>query len=207
MSKKEQFLSKRQRYQPVILPQRFSEEEMARDWTLSKGDKKLITAYRKNYRLFVATQLCAVRLYGRFLKQVNDVSPKIINYLGQQLDLPPSIAIEVPERKATYTDHRHKILKYLGFKKFNSTAQNQLSTWLTKRAGEGILPQELFQKAEHYLLKERILIPGPSVIERLIIHVCAEVHESLFMEISRQLSPDICKSIDNLLVTSEEQKT
>jgi hypothetical protein len=29
----EQFLSKRQRYQPISLPQDFSDEELARDWT------------------------------------------------------------------------------------------------------------------------------------------------------------------------------
>ena len=28
----EQFLSKRQRYQPISLPQDFSDEELARDW-------------------------------------------------------------------------------------------------------------------------------------------------------------------------------
>ena len=31
----EQFLSKRQRYQPISFPQHVSEEEIARDWTLS----------------------------------------------------------------------------------------------------------------------------------------------------------------------------
>lgn len=58
----------------------------------------------KNLRLFVAIQLCSVRLYGRFLNQVHDLSLHIVDYLGQQLDLPPSLATDVPERKATYTD-------------------------------------------------------------------------------------------------------
>jgi hypothetical protein len=62
----EQFLSKRQRYQPISLPQNFSEEEMARDWTLSDSDRVEIGKYRKSSRLFVAMQLCAVRLYRRF---------------------------------------------------------------------------------------------------------------------------------------------
>ncbi len=38
MSAKEQFLSNQQRYQPLVLPQRFSDEEMVRDWTLTKHD-------------------------------------------------------------------------------------------------------------------------------------------------------------------------
>ena len=38
MTAKEQFLSNRQRYQPIALPQQFSDEEMVRDWTLSPSD-------------------------------------------------------------------------------------------------------------------------------------------------------------------------
>ena len=66
----EQFLSKRQRYQPVAVPQHVSEEDMARDWTLSDSDRAEIRKHRTSFRLFVAIQLCAVRLYGRFFTLV-----------------------------------------------------------------------------------------------------------------------------------------
>jgi len=59
MTANERFLSSRQRYQPVTLPQEFSDEEMARDWTLSDTDKKEVRKYRKSSRLFIAIQLCA----------------------------------------------------------------------------------------------------------------------------------------------------
>lgn len=81
----EKFLSNRQRYQLISLPQHFSDEEMAKDWTLSKQDKEEINKYRKNYRLFISIQICSIRLYGRFLKQVNELSPRIVSYLGRQL--------------------------------------------------------------------------------------------------------------------------
>ena len=106
MTPKEQFLSKRQRYQPISLPQNFSDEEMARDWTLLEGDQQEIERYRKSFRLYIAIQICAVRLYGRFLNPVHDVSPHIVGYLGKQLALPPSLTVEVPEREATYLEHR-----------------------------------------------------------------------------------------------------
>ena len=81
MTAKEHFLSKRQRYQPISLPQHFSDEEMARDWTLSVRDRAEVETYRKSFRLFGAIQLCSVRLYGRFLNQVHDLSPHIISIL------------------------------------------------------------------------------------------------------------------------------
>ncbi len=74
MTANEKFLSQRQRYQPVTLPQDFSDEEMARDWTLSEADKKEVNSYRTNFRLFIAIQLCAVRLYGLFQIRCEDIS-------------------------------------------------------------------------------------------------------------------------------------
>ena len=148
-----------------------------------------IAKYRHSFRLFIAIQLCAVRLYGRFLNHVHDLSPHIINYLGQQLDLPPSLAVEVPERKATYTDHRHNIMTYLGFQKFDDQAQAQLEAWIEHEARRGMLPDALFQQVENHLLDKRVLLPGPSVLERLIIHVCSHVHVELFETVFQSLIP------------------
>ena len=46
MTVNEKFLTQRQRYQPVTLPQDFSDEEMARDWTLSEAEKMEVNRYR-----------------------------------------------------------------------------------------------------------------------------------------------------------------
>jgi hypothetical protein len=52
MTADKKFLTQRQRYQPVTLPQDFSDEEMARDWTLSEADKREANRYRTNFRAF-----------------------------------------------------------------------------------------------------------------------------------------------------------
>jgi len=102
MTPHEQFLSRRQRYQPIALPPDLSEEDLARDWTLSDDDRAEIGKYRKSFRLSLAIQLCAVRVYGRFFTPIHGISPRIANYLGHQLALPPSLRVQVPEREATY---------------------------------------------------------------------------------------------------------
>lgn len=206
MITKEQFLSKRQRYHPISLPPALSDEEMARDWTLSEEDRPEIGKYRKNYRLYVAIQICAVRLYGRFLTPIRDLSPRIINYLGGQLDLPPSLTVEVPEREATYLEHRQNVLKHLGFQRFDEGAQEQLETGLEPQAQQGVLPDELFQQAERHLLDQRILLPGPSVLERLIIHLCSQVHIQLFEAVFQRLSPELRQAMDRLLTVSEGEQ-
>ena len=49
MTANEKFLTQRQRYQPAAFPQDFSDEEMARDWTLSEADKKEVNRWRQHY--------------------------------------------------------------------------------------------------------------------------------------------------------------
>lgn len=203
MSTQEQFLSQRQRYQPISLPHSFSDEQMVKDWTLSENDREAISKYRKMFRLHLAIQICAVRLYGRFLNQINDLSPQIVNYLAQQLDLPPSLDVQIPEREATYLAHRQNVLKHLGFNRFDEADQEQLENWLEQKARLGLLPDDLFQQAEYHLLAQRILLPGPSVLERLIIHICATVHQELFEALSQELSLELRGSIDQLLKVSE----
>lgn len=202
MATNEKFLTQRQRCQPVTLPRDFSDEEMARDWTISETDKKEINRYRTNFRLFIAIQLCAIRLYGRFLVEVNDLSPRILSYLNSQLDLPPSLTINTPNRDATFSEQRKNILSYLGFSKYDDKARSRLQAWLAKQAEQGFLPDELFLRAERYLLSTKVILPGPSIMERLIISVCADVHERLFKSLYEQLSPGIKTAIDDLLVAS-----
>jgi TnpA family transposase len=203
MTAKEQFLTNQQRYQPLMLPQRFSDEEMVRDWTLSRRDCQVVNKYRKQYRLGFAIQLCAMRLYGRFLNQLHDLSPRVISYLSSQLDHPPTLTVDVPEREATLLEHRNNILKYLGFQRFDDKVEADLDRWIEEHARQGLLPDELFHRAERYLLLNRIMLPGPSTIERQIIRICNQVHTQLFEQVFDQMSPVLRGAIDDLLQTTD----
>ena len=135
---------------------------MARDWTLTSNDKQLLARFATRYRLFNAIQLCAVRVYGRFIGNVHEVTPRVLNYLAQQLELPVSLTVSVPERKKTAAEHRSTILTSLGFRRFDASAKTELEAWLARRARQGELPTPLFPRAERHLLDQRIGLPlGP----------------------------------------------
>ena len=188
------------------LPQNFSDEEMVRDWTLSESDKQEVGKYRRLFRPIIAVQLCAIRLYGRFLSEANDLSPRIINYLNGQLGLPPSLVVKVPNREATYIKHRRNILSYLGFRKFDEEAQIKLKAWIEQQAHQGELPDELLQRSERRLLADRIVLPGRSVLKRLAISVCSKVHEQIFESIYLKLSHELKQAIDHLLSVPEGEQ-
>lgn len=136
--------TRRRRYQPISLPQEFSDEEMARDWTLTGHDLQEIGKYRKTSRLFISVQICLARLYGRFINEVEVLSPRIVNYLNGQLGLSPSITVKLPDREATYIEYRKNILNHLGFRKFDADAQAVLQEWLERHSGQGVIPDVLF---------------------------------------------------------------
>jgi len=190
----------------MALPQHFSEEEMVRDWTLSEDDIEEIGKYRKGSRLYIALQLCAMRLYGRFLNEVHDVSPRILNYFNAQLGLPPSLALHVPGRKATGKEHRKNILNYLKFLKFNEVSQAKLQTWLQQQAQQCILPDDLYQQAERHLLSSRIALPGHSDLKRLVIQFCSTTHAKIFESLHQRLSPELRQAIDQLLTVAEGEQ-
>jgi hypothetical protein len=98
-----------------------------------------------------------------------------------------------------YTEYRKNILHYLGFRKFDAHAQTTLQEWLKQQTLQSNAPEGLFQQAEKYLLSEYFVLPGTSVLERLIVGACSTAHEQIFEALNRQLSPGIKEAIDNLL--------
>ncbi len=74
MVSENRLLSRRKRYQPISPPQVFSDEELARDWTLTVHDLREIGKYRKSSCLFISVQICSVRLYGCFINEVDIIS-------------------------------------------------------------------------------------------------------------------------------------
>ena len=85
---------RRLRRSGVILPEDPSDEELARNWTLSESDKRQVLRCRgeENRRRF-ALQWCVLRRYGRFLEAEETAPVRIINHLGAQLDLSPALFV------------------------------------------------------------------------------------------------------------------
>lgn len=94
-------------------------------------------------------------------------------------------------------------MHYLGFEKFDEQIHNRLKVWLTEQAKQRVLPDELFKESERYLLANRTILPGPSVLERLIIHVCSQVHTQLFASLYHQLPIALRNAVTQLLTVPD----
>lgn len=69
----------------------FSDQQLARDWTLAKEDKAEVGKYQPDYQAFIAAQIGALRLYGALLNNLINLSPRVINYINTQMNLLPSL--------------------------------------------------------------------------------------------------------------------
>lgn len=147
-----------------------------------------------------ALQLCAVRLFGRFVKDPTHAPPRIVAHIASQLKQPTPLFVQVPEREATLLEQQRTVLELVGFRRFDDDARTDLEAWLVKEARHGDLPAALFDRAEQRLLRNRVILPGPTTLERLVISVCNRAHNEFFESILAQLSPELRAVVDSLLV-------
>src|SRR5919205_1338575 len=112
----------------LVLPEDPSQDELLQYWTLSAQDRTEVLRCRgeANRRRF-AVQLCTLRAYGRFLPEATPAPVAITNYLARQLDVPLILFGEAPGRFATETEHRQRILSYLGWQAFDEAAHARLT--------------------------------------------------------------------------------
>ena len=107
-------MSETQSTKTLLFPQKPSNEELARGWTLSPSDQEETFRCRGGMnRLRFALQLCTLRTYGQFLHEYSAVPVVIMNHLAHQLGLSPLLSLSEPDRPATETLYRQRIRDYL----------------------------------------------------------------------------------------------
>jgi hypothetical protein len=176
---------------PIALPEDPSAEELAQYWTLSNRDKDEVFKCRGDApRRRFATQLCTLRTYGRFLPKALAAPVAMTNYLARQLDLPLVLFGEVPARLATETDHLQRIRTYLGWRLFDDEVRGRLTSWLTQRATDDLLPGDLVSRSEEMLRSWQVVLPAPSTLEEIVASVTTRVQDDVYTRIATGLTKE-----------------
>ena len=183
----------------------FSDEELTRDWTLSAADIEQIERITKTFQVYVAIQICAVRFQGNFVDSVQTLSPRVTGYLHYQLKLPPTAFVNEPERRATRSEYHGQILSYLEFGKYDRKAKDEFERWVKSKAEQGVLPTDILELAEDFLVKKKVILPSRKVLERQIGSLCSKVHAQIFETIYSQLPKELEENLDRILVTEDKQ--
>jgi hypothetical protein len=153
--------------------------ELDRDWlgrVCHLGAAELEQARRRSEdptRLGYALQLVTVRAIGTFLPDPTTVPAPVVVALARQLDIADPGVTGGYRELAVRWRHTAEIRERYGYRDFTAHPGHFLFTrWLYRQAwADEVSPSVLFRAAHRHLLGEQILLPGQSVLARLVAAV------------------------------------
>jgi len=141
-----------------------------------------------------------VRFLGLFLADPLDVPEEVISYVADQLKIDELSNINAyGEREKTAYEHAWEIRRAYGYREFVE-AEADLRGFLVARAwttSDG--PQALFDRATSWLIEHKVLLPGATVLARMVTAVRAEAAERLWQQLTDQIDPELRCRLDSLL--------
>ena len=159
--------------------------ELERFFFLDDADRSFVARRRGDHnRLGLALQLGTVRYLGTFLADPLDVPAVVVDYLAMQLKVADASSVKgYAERQSTQWEHAAEIRQAYGYRDFTDDGpQREVRAFIGARAWtrtEG--PRALFDQSVAWLREQKILLPGASILARLVSEIrnaeSARLHE------------------------------
>lgn len=179
------FLTNAEKERLESFPAEINEVDKTAFFTLTDYDLALINRRTgEQNRLGLAILLCCLRFLGFIPESFSDMPSEIIKYLAEQLKIEEAI-LPTYGRIRTKQTQIQEIFTYTGFRRIEKTDLENLEKWLGRRALEHDKPSFLLSLAIERLFLKKILRPGLSVLERLVL----KAREEAINETYRLLLP------------------
>jgi len=185
--------------------------EQDRDWlgrVCHLGTAELEQARRRTEdrtRLGYALQLVTVRAIGTFLPDPTAVPAPMLAAVASQLGVTNSGVLEGYRELAVRWRHTAEIRERYGYRDFTAQPRHFLFTlWLYRQArADDVGPSVLFRAAHRHLLAEQILLPGHSVLARLVAAVRDRAARRLHNRLVAAAPADLVARLDKLLLVPD----
>ncbi|WP_445302281.1 Tn3 family transposase [Microcoleus sp. F4-D5] len=182
--------------------------QLARYFHLDDTDLESVLIRRGNHnRLGFALQLVSVRFLGTFLENPIDVLPGVITHIATQLGIADIECLpRYLERTVTHWEHQGEIQQRYGYRDFSGQPGHwQLIRWLYGRAWVGSeSPSVLFDLVTARLVEHKILLPGVTVLERLVASIRERTAKRLWRMLSKIPSSEQRFKLEALLLPDEK---
>lgn len=135
-------------------------------------------------RIGFAVQLGTVRFLGTFPDTLDDVPARVILYVMEQFEV---TADTTDLLKTVYTrrilvDHAAEIREHYGYRLFSDpVVRFRLNRWLYALCWTGTdRPSVRFDRATAWLVTQKVLLPGVTVLERTVSRVRTKANQRLW---------------------------
>lgn len=186
------------------------ETQLTRYFHLDNTDRGLINNCRGDYnRLGFALQLSTVRFLGTFMPDVTHVPRNVLHFVARQLAIADVDCLtNYQNRDATRTAHRIEIQNYYGYRDFSAPPWRfRLTRLLYSRAWiSNERPSLMFDVATACLIQNKVLLPGATLLQRLIIEIRERATERLWLRLAALPTLDQKEALEKLLDVPHGQR-
>jgi TnpA family transposase len=183
-----------------------SAAEVERFFYLDDADRNLIARRRSDHhRLGFAVQLGTVRAVGRFLEDPLDVPWPAVEFLAGQLEIGNASCVKkYVQRPQTPYEHAWEISDRYGYRSFDDPGcAGAFARFLEGRAWTHVEgPVALFEQAAGWLRRNRVLLPGVTVLARQVAAARETAEARVYAALAaatRSVDPGLPERLANLL--------
>jgi hypothetical protein len=185
-------------------------DQLARHFHLDDTDRAFVAEHRGDHnRLGVAVQLGSVRLLGTFLEDPAQAPASAVRFAADQLTLPnPDNLMALYGASAGRWRHAGRIRERYGYRAFaDFGVAFRLNRFLYALCWIGTeRPSALFLRAMAWLMAAKVLLPGLSVLERMVAKVRLRSSARLHRRIAKGLTAAARLRLDSLTVVPEGER-
>ncbi len=198
-----EFLSREQKAHYGRFTESPTPEQLNKYFWLDDQDRSIISQMRNEHnQLGFAIQLGTVRFLGTFLSVPTAVPSSVSLYVAQQLGMNETV-LSLYKNERTARHHAQEIKQRYGYRDFTDQPFHfRLVRWLYTRSWiSAERPSVLFDLATAKCVENKILLPGVTVMERLIAQVRDRANARIWQKLAQLPNDEQLGLLENLLAT------